>query len=56
MLYDDKHKSPGGTTVHAGSPDTTRRSRELEPMTLATATTKLPGTSLHARPPNNTPS
>ncbi len=35
MLYDDKHKSPGGTTTHAGSPDATKRGRELEPMTLA---------------------
>ncbi len=35
MPYNDKHKWPGGTTVHAGSPDATKRDRELSPTTLA---------------------
>ncbi len=54
MLFEDKYKSPGGTTTHAGSPETTKRGRELEPITLAIATAKLPVTSPHARPPNTT--
>ncbi len=35
MLFEDKYKSPGGTSTHAGSPDATKRDPELSPMTLA---------------------